>query len=88
MAMIDASQLKEKQPYVLDKYKVLAEVAEESPRAAELLTEYGLHCANCFANQFDTLEQGAQLHEMSDKDIDQMVDEINEELEREVKEKL
>ncbi|MEK7571915.1 MAG: disulfide oxidoreductase [Patescibacteria group bacterium] len=77
--MVDASLLP-KGPYLLTKYSVLGDVAVESSRAAELLAEYGLHCANCFANGFDTLENGAKVHGMSDQEMEEMIDEINEEL--------
>ncbi len=53
------------------------------PRAIELLTEYGLSCANCFLNQFDSVEAGAQLHGMTEEEVNKMVEEINEQLKKE-----
>ncbi len=70
-------------PYVLSKFDLLGTIIEECPRAAELLAEYGLHCISCFANQYDTLEMGAQVHGMTDEDVDDMLREINNELELE-----
>lgn len=79
MKIQDASVMP-KSAYVLTKYTLVSDVMIESPRAAELLAEYGLHCANCFANGFDTLENGAQMHGMSQEEMEEMIDEINEEL--------
>jgi hydroxylamine reductase len=70
-------------PYVLSKFVLLADVARDCPKAAELLAEYGLHCLSCFASEIDTLEQGAQVHGMKDEEFDEMVNEINNELEKE-----
>jgi len=63
--------------YLIAKDSLISEVAKNSPRAIRLLTEYGLSCANCFLNQFDTIESGARLHGMSDAEIATMVSEIN-----------
>lgn len=69
--------------YVITRYDQLATIVEECPRAGELLAEYGLHCVNCFANEMDTLEMGAEVHGMSDEEMQNMIDEINEQLDKE-----
>lgn len=52
----------------------LGELAMEYPQLAEVLTEdYGLHCVGCFASSFDTIETGAQVHGMTEIEIDAMV---------------
>lgn len=70
-------------PYVITRYDPLGVIMQECPRAVELLAEYGLHCASCFANDFDTLEKGADMHNMTEEDMLAMIDEINTELEKE-----
>ncbi len=75
-----------KSSYVLSKTSILLTVTQESPRSAELLAEYGLHCVSCFFNEFDTLETGAKVHSMSDQEIDDMINEINMQLDKEWKE--
>lgn len=70
-------------PVTISKSDLISEVTKKSPKAIEMLTEYGLHCANCFLNTFDTIEAGAHLHGMTDDEIQKMVEEINEELKRE-----
>ena len=59
----------------------LAEVVFKYPLAAEILLDYGLHCVGCFANSFDTIEMGAKVHGMSDQEINEIVDRINEAIE-------
>lgn len=83
MKMQDASKLP-KAPYVLYKETILSEVMENYPKAGELLSLYDLHCANCFINSLDTLENGAKLHGMSDVEIEKMIDEINIELKKDL----
>lgn len=60
----------------------MADIVEKSPKAVELLAEYGLHCLSCFANQFDTLGQGALIHGYTDEEIDDIIKEVNEELKK------
>jgi hybrid cluster-associated redox disulfide protein len=56
----------------------LGDVVFKYPEAAEVLTDYGLHCVGCYLNAFDTIETGAKIHEMSDEEINEMVDRVNE----------
>jgi hybrid cluster-associated redox disulfide protein len=52
----------------------LGELAMEYPQLAQVLTEdYGLHCVGCFASSFDTIETGAQVHGMTEPEIDEMI---------------
>ena len=74
-------------PYVITRFDALSIILEESPRAAELLAEYGLHCVNCFANQYDSLETGASMHNMTEVEMQSMIDEINTQLEKEWRER-
>ncbi len=69
--------------YVLSADSNLFTVSQESPRAAQLLSEYGLHCISCFFSEFDTLENGAKIHGMSDYEMNSMINEINEVLQKE-----
>lgn len=69
--------------YQIKRSSLISDISKKSPRAIELLTEYGLSCANCFLNQFDNIESGAKLHGMTDSEIDIMIKEINEVLKKE-----
>lgn len=66
--------------FQISRETVISEIVEKSPKAVELLSEYGLHCLHCFANQFDTLGNGALIHGMSDEEIDEMIAEVNKRL--------
>ncbi len=56
----------------------LGDLVIKYPVAAEVLLDYGLHCVGCFANAFDTIEMGARVHGMSDEEITEMLDRVNE----------
>ena len=56
---------------------VIAEAVEKNPKAAEIMFKYGLHCVGCHISPYETIEQGAMAHGISDKDIDKMVNEMN-----------
>ena len=56
----------------------LAEVVYKHPESEEVLMDYGLHCVGCIASVYDTIEAGAKVHGLSDKDIEEMVERINE----------
>ncbi|OGC70043.1 hypothetical protein A2415_01650 [candidate division WWE3 bacterium RIFOXYC1_FULL_39_7] len=56
----------------------LGEIVFKYPEAAEVFTDYGLHCVGCIANSYDTVEMGAKIHHMTDEEIDEMVERVNE----------
>ncbi len=59
----------------------LGDVAKSYPAAAQIMLEYGLHCVGCFANQFDTVEMGARIHGLTEVEVQEMVDRINQAIE-------
>lgn len=63
----------------------LGEIAAKHPAAAKVMLEYGLHCVGCFANRFDSVEVGAKLHGMSDQEVDEMLEEINQAVQKNIK---
>jgi hybrid cluster-associated redox disulfide protein len=62
----------------INKDKNLAELVSEHPSTVEVLLDYGLHCVGCIASAFDTIEAGSKVHGLSDKEIDEMVERLNE----------
>ena len=56
----------------------LGEVVFNYPEAAEVLTDYCLSCVGCFASSFDTIEQGAKIHQLDDEELNEMIERINE----------
>lgn len=61
----------------IEKTMTFAEVLRASPEAAAVLMRYGLHCIGCHISAFETLEQGAKAHGLTDAQIDAMVAELN-----------
>lgn len=59
------------------KQSILGEVVLEYPEAGKIMLEYGLHCVGCFVNAFETIEQGAKVHSLSDQEVDELVEKIN-----------
>jgi len=66
------------QEIIITKDMNLGEVVFKYPEAAEVLTDYGLSCVGCFASSFDTIEQGAKIHQLSEEELQEMIDRINE----------
>ena len=83
MKIQNAQNLKENSTFYISRGMLVSEIVDKSPKAVELLALYGLHCANCFFNSSDTIENGAKMHAMKDEEIDSMIEEINEELSKE-----
>lgn len=67
----------QEQPIVVRSDKI-ADVVFKYPIAAEVMLDYGLHCVGCIASGFDTIEKGAKLHDLTDEEIDEMVERVNE----------
>lgn len=56
----------------------IGEIMTRFPEAAEIMMSYGLHCIGCAISMYETLEMGCKTHGMSDEDIDNLVEDINE----------
>ncbi len=57
---------------------LILDLVEQNPELATVLTDkYGFHCMGCMAASMETLEQGAQVHGMTAKEIDKLVEELN-----------
>lgn len=55
----------------------IGEVVRKYPAAAEVMTNYGLHCVGCHVNQFESIGEGAMGHGMPEATVDEMIDKIN-----------
>lgn len=65
---------------------MIAEVVENFPEVAEILTEdYGFHCVSCFAAEMETVGMGAMGHGMTQEEIDDMLLTINDFVEKQKK---
>ncbi len=53
------------------------ELLMEYPEIAPVLTyEYGLYCVNCVIAEFDTLEQGAEIHGIKEEYFIEMINHL------------
>lgn len=69
-----------KKTYILKKETIISDILRDCPQVAGYLIEYGLFCVNCPLNQFETLEAGAKVHNINDKDLEDMINQINKKL--------
>lgn len=66
--------MKEKEDIKINPDILISELLDIEPEIAIfLLTEYGIHCVNCFAAGFDTLEEGAGIHGIVGEDFQEML---------------
>lgn len=72
-----AEKTKEKSSKKITRQTIIADAVEINEKAPEIFFKYGLHCVGCHVSLWETIEEGCQGHGMSDKDIDDMVEELN-----------
>jgi len=60
----------------------LGEVVSKYPDSVPIMLNYGLHCVGCHVAAYETVEQGAKAHGMTDEDIDKMLAEMNKAAEK------
>ncbi len=70
----------------ITKNMTLGEIVSKHPESAGVIMSYGLHCIGCHVAAWETLEQGAKSHGLGDKQIEQMVKDVNAEIEKKKKE--
>ena len=59
---------------IVKKDTKISEIISAYPQAVKFFAELDMSCSQCFAVKFDTLENGALMHDM---DADQLVDKLN-----------
>ena len=70
--------MKEKENKKLNRTSNLGETVQEYPETVEVLLDWGLHCVGCMAAVFDTIEEGAKVHGLTDSEIDELIERLNE----------
>jgi len=61
----------------ITKRTLIKALIQNHPETVEILMSYGLQCVNCHFSEFDTLEDGAALHGLSEEDIELILKDIN-----------
>jgi hybrid cluster-associated redox disulfide protein len=56
---------------------LISDILARSTDMSRRLSEYGLVCVNCPLNHFETLEEGAKIHGMTDLEIKKMLADLN-----------
>ncbi len=59
---------------IIKKDTKISEIINAYPAAVKFFTDLDMSCSQCFAVKFDTLENGALMHDM---DADQLIDKLN-----------
>jgi hydroxylamine reductase len=56
---------------------LIGDLVEAFPQLAKVLVEdYGFHCIGCMAAGMETLEEGASVHGLDKKEIEEMVENL------------
>lgn len=61
----------------ITKNMLIGEVVTKHPETIHLLLEEGIHCVGCGAANMETLEEGLSVHGKSDKEITDIIKEMN-----------
>ncbi len=59
------------------KTMTIAEITRAYPECALIMMNHGLYCVGCGVAMYETLEEGARAHGISDLEIDDMMKEMN-----------
>ena len=67
----------------ITKDMTFGEVIQKFPKTAQVMLKYGLHCIGCAVSNYESIEQGAAAHGLSEEDLEKMLKEMNEVAEEE-----
>jgi hydroxylamine reductase len=62
----------------IHKDMTFGELLRNFPRAAPILSGYGLHCVGCHIGVMETIEQGVMAHGLGEETLDKMIDDLNQ----------
>ncbi|MFC1780627.1 DUF1858 domain-containing protein [Patescibacteria group bacterium] len=55
----------------------IQKVLEKYPDSTDVLIKYGFHCIGCAMAQYETIEQGAEAHNLGEKQLKKLIEELN-----------
>ncbi len=58
----------------------IGEIIESCEEAGRILLSYGVHCVGCHVSPFESLEDGFKSHGLGEKEINEAVERINNEI--------
>lgn len=56
---------------------VIGDIIHKHPKTVEVFIKHGFHCIGCHAMGSETIEQGAMVHGMNDKEMEKFMKELN-----------
>ncbi len=65
-------------PVKITKDMTVQEIVERFPMTMPVMMKYGIHCFGCHASTWETLEMGVKGHGLTDKQLAEMLKEMNE----------
>ncbi|MBU1245494.1 MAG: DUF1858 domain-containing protein [Nanoarchaeota archaeon] len=54
---------------MITKEMAIGEIVQKYPETVEIFFKFGLHCVGCHAAQYESLEQGAEMHGIDIKEL-------------------
>lgn len=60
----------------------LGDVVSKHPETIEVMLDYGLHCIGCHVAGWETIEQGAVAHGLSEENIKSLIVDLNKAVEK------
>ncbi len=63
---------------VITKEMLIGEVVQKHPETVEVMFKHGMHCIGCGMTAYESIEQGCMGHGMDEKQVDEMIKEMNE----------
>ena len=66
----------------ISKDMTLGDVVAKYPETIPVMLKFDLHCAGCHVAAYETLEQGAKGHGMSEETLEKMLKEMNKAVEK------
>lgn len=67
----------------IKKEDIIQYVVDKHPELAPVFFKHGMHCIGCPAARGESIEAGAKAHGLDDEKIEELVNELNEESEKE-----
>ena len=66
----------------ISKDMTLSDVVEKYPETVPVMLKFDLHCVGCHVAAYETIEQGAKGHRMSEENLEKMLAEMNKAIEK------
>lgn len=79
-------EAKEVKNQLITKDMTIGDVVAKYPACIETLQSAGVHCVGCHVSYSETLEQGFKGHGMADEDVDMVISQMNEAVEKSAEE--